>query len=171
MCYVKLQGAFCKVREVRIIYYLEKDPKKNSTKVIAISGVVLIFLVLLYVIISQVWGFSFFQKDDIKDFSVKGIQVSAEEGYLDWQGISDGGLSFAYIKATEGSSYVDDGYRLNWDRIKGTDIRRGASHYFSFDSPGATQAEHFLQVYQPENDDLPPVIMLELYDGKKRKST
>lgn len=130
-------------------------------------GVVLLFLFLLYVIISQIWGISFFPKEEVKDFSVKGVQVSAEEGYLDWQGIADAGLSFGYIKATEGSNYVDDQYRLNWERIKGTNLRKGASHFFSFDSSGTTQAENFLATYHPESGDLPPVVMIELYDDKK----
>lgn len=155
-------------KEVVQIYYLNKNPRKNPTKIIAMIGVGLVFIVFLYLIISKVWGLSFFPQQEIKDFPIKGVQVSADEGHLDWQSIEESKLSFGYIQATEGSSYQDDQFMVNWDRIKGTNLRHGASHYFSFDSPGSTQAENFLQVYQPTSSDLPPAIIIEFYGNKQQ---
>ena len=41
-------------------------------------------------------------------YPVKGIDVSSYQGEIDWEILSNQNISFAYIKATEGSSYEDD---------------------------------------------------------------
>lgn len=149
------------------IYYLQKDPKINKIKLTAIIGVILLVSMAISLFVAKESNWSLF-KEDTKSFPVKGIQVSQEDGYLDWQGIESNQLSFAYIKATEGSNYTDDQFAINWERIQGTSLRRGASHYFSFDSPGATQGSHFNQVVSTQKGDLPSVVMVELYDQYKQ---
>src|SRR5437762_13610368 len=43
-----------------------------------------------------------------------GIDVSSHEGSVDWGKVAADGMSFAYIKATEGADFVDPSFERNW---------------------------------------------------------
>jgi len=43
-----------------------------------------------------------------------GIDVSHHQGTVNWPDVAKGGISFAYTKATEGSSFVDPLFDTNW---------------------------------------------------------
>ncbi|MBP5609087.1 MAG: glycoside hydrolase family 25, partial [Lachnospiraceae bacterium] len=99
----------------------------------------------------------------INRYPVVGVDVSAYQGDVDWKVLSSQGISFAYIKATEGSSHTDRCFSYNWEKAAECDIRTGAYHFFSFESPGKTQAEHFIETVSPVENMLPPVIDVEYY--------
>lgn len=101
-------------------------------------------------------------------YPVKGVDVSNWQGDIDWDVLAGQGISFAFIKATEGSSFVDARFSLNWERAQDTDLRIGAYHFFSYDSPGATQAENFIRTVPACEGMLPPVIDLEFYGDKAK---
>ena len=46
-------------------------------------------------------------------------------------------------------------------------MRIGAYHFFSYDSSGETQADHFIATVSPVETMLPPVIDLEFYGDKE----
>lgn len=41
------------------------------------------------------------------EFPVRGVDVSAHQGRVDWPTLASQGIDFAFVKATEGSSFVD----------------------------------------------------------------
>jgi lysozyme len=90
-----------------------------------------------------------------------GIDVSHHQGSVAWQRVAADGISFAYLKASEGSSFVDPRFDANWRRAGEAGIDRGAYHFFSLCSPGADQARNFLDVV-PDRLELPPAVDLEL---------
>ena len=100
-------------------------------------------------------------------YPVFGVDVSNYQGDIDWQELESQNVSFAFIKATEGSGHTDESVRRNLDRAASTGIRVSAYHFFSFDSAGETQAENFISSVSPEEIDLPPVIDIEYYADKR----
>ena len=66
--------------------------------------------VILYRVESQV--------DPDKPYPVKGVDVSAHQKEIDWRGLASEDISFAFIKATEGSSHVDKNFKKNWREAK-----------------------------------------------------
>lgn len=98
-----------------------------------------------------------------KEYPVRGVDVSSYQGYIDWDEIEENDIDFAFIKATEGSSYRDRFFEDNIKNIQDTDIASGAYHFMSFESDGKTQAENFISAVARDMIDLPPVIDLELY--------
>jgi lysozyme len=90
-----------------------------------------------------------------------GIDVSHHQGPITWNRVANDGISFAYIKATEGGDFVDDRFAANWDGAAGAGLERGAYHFFTFCTPGVVQAEHFLEVV-PDDPALPPAVDLEI---------
>lgn len=101
-------------------------------------------------------------------YEVQGIDVSHYQGEIDWEKMSARGIRFAYIKATEGSSYTDEFYMRNLQGAQAAGISAGAYHFFSFDSSGSGQAAHFTEVTGDAAGDLIPVVDVEYY-GNKRK--
>jgi lysozyme len=95
-----------------------------------------------------------------------GIDISNNNGSVDWARVKTTGVAFAYLKATEGTSFVDGTYAANRSAAKAQGIRVGAYH---FARPGKSapgpQAEHFLTHAQPTKGELRPVLDLEDHGG------
>ncbi len=96
-------------------------------------------------------------------FPVRGVDVSSYQGYIDWKELEESNIDFAFIKATEGSTFRDKMFRDNIENISDTDIAAGAYHFMSFESDGKSQAENFISTVDADRIALPPVIDLELY--------
>jgi lysozyme len=90
-----------------------------------------------------------------------GLDVSNHQGTIDWKAVAGDGISFAYLKATEGQDWVDQQFAANWRGAGDAGIKRGAYHFFSLCSPGAKQADHFLATVPPDPDALAPALDLE----------
>ena len=100
-------------------------------------------------------------------YPIRGIDVSEYQGDIDWNVLSKQGIDFAYIKATEGSSYTDEQFSENWENASKPDLRIGAYHFFSLESSGKSQAEHFCDTVQGVPNMLPPVVDVEPYGAYK----
>ncbi|KAH9035935.1 glycoside hydrolase superfamily [Lactarius pseudohatsudake] len=74
-----------------------------------------------------------------------GIDVSNWQGTLNWATIKSQGVQFAYMKATEGTTYIDPYFDHNYVGATNNGIIRGAYHFaHPGSSSGATQANYFL---------------------------
>lgn len=98
--------------------------------------------------------------------SLYGIDVSRHQGEINWECIKRGDkenrpVNFAYIKATEGSDFLDAKFAYNFAQAKEKGITRGAYHYFSKHSSGLTQAQMFIKNVKLKKGDLPPVVDVE----------
>src|SRR5262249_19644402 len=60
---------------------------------------------------------------------IQGIDVSYWQGDIDWEKVRDAGVSFTYIKATEGGDRIDPKFLENWEGAKRAGIARGAYHF------------------------------------------
>ncbi|EIN08590.1 glycoside hydrolase family 25 protein [Punctularia strigosozonata HHB-11173 SS5] len=75
----------------------------------------------------------------------KGIDVSAYQPSVDWATVKANGVSFAYIKATEGTTYTNAYFSSQYTGATNAALIRGAYHFAHPDSSsGATQATYFL---------------------------
>jgi lysozyme len=97
----------------------------------------------------------------VRNFAVRGIDVSHHQGEIDWEEVSAAGVSFAFIKSSEGRDHHDTRFVENWAAADRAGLARGAYHFFTFCSPGAAQADHFLQVVPPTTGALPPAVDVE----------
>jgi lysozyme len=98
--------------------------------------------------------------------TIKGVDVSHFDGTVDWGAAKRDGITFAIIKATEGTSFVDNHFATNWTNTGANGIVHGAYHFFRPKSDPVAQADFFVGVAgSPKSGDLPPVIDLEVTDG------
>lgn len=94
-------------------------------------------------------------------YFVKGIDVSHHNPILNWDNVMEQGISFAYMKATEGNSHIDRNYRFNYELARKSNIKVGSYHFYTFALSGREQARHFLRIAQFNTGDLFPAIDVE----------
>lgn len=99
-------------------------------------------------------------------YSVYGIDVSRHQGNIDWEQLkrenpADAPISFAYIKATEGSDFADINFSKNFEEAKKEGFIRGAYHYFGTQSTGLAQADMYIKTVKLQKGDLPPMVDVE----------
>jgi lysozyme len=91
----------------------------------------------------------------------QGVDVSAHQGLVDWTALARAHVRFAYVKATEGSDYVDPRFLDNWRSAANAGLYRGAYHYFTLCRSGALQAGNFIRSVPNDPRALPPAVDLE----------
>lgn len=108
-------------------------------------------------------------------FKLKGIDVSHWQGEIKWNLVKDDGISFAYIKSTEGVDYIDPKFSTNLQEAKKAGLFVGAYHFCTPSSLKDAQDEamHFNNVILKHGGiemlDLPPVIDIEKNQGLNKK--
>jgi GH25 family lysozyme M1 (1,4-beta-N-acetylmuramidase) len=96
--------------------------------------------------------------------TAEGIDISGYQPNVDWAKIATSGLSFAFIKATEGTTLIDRTFVDHWAGAKQAKLLRGAYHFFRPKLDATAQARFFLaQLSDP--GELPPVLDVELVNG------
>ena len=96
-------------------------------------------------------------------YPIWGVDVSHYQGQIDWDALRAQGVRFAYIKATEGSSHVDERFAQNARGASAAGVPAGAYHFFSFESPGSAQAENLLAALRESPTQLPCAVDFEFY--------
>ena len=92
---------------------------------------------------------------------VHGIDTSRWQGAVDWATARQAGVSFAFMKATEGGDRVDPQFASQWAAAGAAGVPRGAYHFFYFCTPAAEQARWFIANVPREAGALPPVLDIE----------
>ena len=94
-------------------------------------------------------------------YPTQGIDVSHDQGEIDWKAARVAGVDFAYIKASEGGDLRDDRFAANWSGTAEAGIKRGAYHVFSLCRPAREQATNFIAMVPREAAALPHALDLE----------
>ena len=70
-------------------------------------------------------GFVRFNYPDVGRYPVLGVDVSHHQGPIRWSELRSSGISFAFIKATEGADHQDAAFALNWQQAGAAGVARG----------------------------------------------
>ncbi|WP_228717652.1 lysozyme [Allosaccharopolyspora coralli] len=102
---------------------------------------------------------------DVAGGSVAGMDVSGWQGDVDWQRAWADGARFTYVKATEGTGYVNPHFAQQYNGSYDVGMTRGAYHYALPDrSSGAEQAHYFVDHgggWTPDGRTLPGALDIE----------
>ncbi|MFG2925276.1 GH25 family lysozyme [Streptomyces sp. NPDC048305] len=94
-----------------------------------------------------------------------GIDVSHYQGSINWASVKSAGIQFAYIKATESTTYTDPQFSTNYTNAHTRKVIRGAYHFARPNlSSGAAQANYFVAhggAWSRDNLTLPGMLDLE----------
>lgn len=95
------------------------------------------------------------------DYPVHGIDISRWQSDIAWPTARSAGVSFAFIKATEGGDRVDPQFASHWAAAGAAGVPRGAYHFFYFCTSAADQARWFIANVPRTPGALPPVLDIE----------
>lgn len=104
-----------------------------------------------------------------KKAQVYGIDVSHHQGKINWKKVPKS-VQFVYIKATEGSGWVDNRYATNIKEARAQKFKVGSYHYFRMTSSAHAQFNNFKRNVKKSQQDLIPMIDVETLDGKRPKA-
>ena len=95
---------------------------------------------------------------------IYGIDVSHHQKNIDWAKVKywkGNKISFVYIKATEGATYIDKNYQQNFKGAKKNNLLVGSYHYFRTTSSVEDQFENFINNVDNSKQDLIPLVDVE----------
>ncbi|MBD0734742.1 GH25 family lysozyme [Streptomyces sp. CBMA29] len=94
-----------------------------------------------------------------------GFDVSHYQGTVNWAGAYANGARFAYMKATEGTTFRDPNFSANYTGSYNAGFIRGAYHFATPNSStGAAQADYFVAHgggWSKDGKTLPPMLDIE----------
>ncbi|MEV6690091.1 GH25 family lysozyme [Micromonospora sp. NPDC051196] len=97
--------------------------------------------------------------------TVPGIDVSRYQGTINWTSVRNAGIQFAFIKATEGTSYKNPNFNTNYVNAYHAGVIRGAYHFARPNiSSGAVQANYLASnggAWSADSRTLPAALDLE----------
>ena len=150
------------------VYFLRKYPRWAWW--VGGIGIVIVYIWLFYYFFVSPTGFrwrALYGEANYPDgYEIHGIDISHYQGDIDWDDLRNAmiegcPLRFIVIKATEGSSRVDEKFNDNFYMAREYGYIRGAYHFWSNKSTAREQAYFFLNKVRLEDGDLPPVLDVE----------
>ena len=136
--------------------------------------ILIIVIIILLVVFFAVFGLAKAKKVFINNWFVNeknstiGVDISSYQADVDMNKLKEQNVEFVYIKATEGSTHQDERFNENWKNAQEAGLPCGAYHFFSYDSPGKTQAENYIgTVGNNLSGKLLPVVDVEYYGDKE----
>ncbi|WOI55483.1 GH25 family lysozyme [Palleronia sp. LCG004] len=94
-------------------------------------------------------------------YAIHGIDISRWQRGIDWNRAHEAGISFAFVKATEGGDMIDPAFPGHWEGAGKAGIARGAYHFYYFCRSAEDQARWFIRNVPRDPDMLPPVLDME----------
>ena len=90
---------------------------------------------------------------------MKGIDVHGDKGIIYWPEVYDDGFHFAFVKQSEGKTFIDPRVKENVRGAKVAGLYVGRYHYGRPDHNTASEElKHFLAVDRPKVGELLPVL-------------
>jgi GH25 family lysozyme M1 (1,4-beta-N-acetylmuramidase) len=94
-----------------------------------------------------------------------GLDVSSHQGNVNWSAVKSNGAKFAYVKATEGTSYTNPYFSQQYVGSYNVGLIRGAYHFATPNtSGGAAQADYFAShggAWSADHHTLPGALDIE----------
>lgn len=134
----------------------------------AAVGFLLICCLLAF---SSMWAWHYFittppYVDPVR-YPVRGIDISAHNGSIDFRRVRKAGMKFVFMKASEGEDFKDRNFKINYQKAVKAGLRVGAYHFFRFDKDGVDQAINFLEAVGGRRMDLGLAVDVEAQGNPK----
>lgn len=104
----------------------------------------------MYILIAPVYAFS-----PSSDTIYEGIDVSGWQGNINYTEVRNSGIQVVYMKASEGSSFVDPYFNQNYENAKANNLKVGFYHYLTARSveEAISQANFFVSTISEKVPD------------------
>ena len=100
---------------------------------------------------------------DTEKVQFDGIDVSKHQGDINWDELKKNAkVKFVYMKATEGSDYIDPRYKHNIKEARRAGFKVGSYHFLTNRSSATSQFINFAKTANRDEQDLIPIIDVEV---------
>lgn len=96
-----------------------------------------------------------------RKYPVRGVDVSHHNSYIHWEQMMESGVTFVFLKSTEGVNHMDRDYKRNYKLAKDADLIVGTYHFYTFGMDGKKQAQYFIKKSKVKPGDMFPAIDVE----------
>ncbi len=94
---------------------------------------------------------------------IHGLDMSRYQGEVFWDAVGNNSkMMYVYLKATEGKDHVDVKYKHNIEMAHHNGLKVGSYHFYRPLVPQAWQLENFMAQCRPADQDLIPMIDIEV---------
>lgn len=94
-------------------------------------------------------------------FNIKGVDISNNNNLSDLSTLTDNGVEYLYLKATEGATFKDSTSIDRYHRAKELGLKVGFYHFLVNTSSPQAQAESFYNYIKDFDNDLVPMLDVE----------
>lgn len=118
---------------------------------------------VLLALIGGMWGWwtiQHWQPSPI-EFPLQGVEVSSENGAVDWKALKATGAQFAYLDASASAFARDPAFARNLEEARAAKLQVGAVHRYDPCQPAGSQAANFMTVVPRDANLLPPAVDLD----------
>ena len=95
------------------------------------------------------------------EYDIVGIDISRHQGKINFEKVKAAGISYIFIRATDGVTYQDPNFKTNVASAQAAGIAIGAYHFYETNDDPIAQFRNFKNVVTLKPGDLPPVIDIE----------
>ena len=117
------------------------------------------------------WREAVIVSPDPAAYPVRGIDISAHNGVVDFDKVASVGMDFVILKATEGATFKDKNFPTNYRKARKAGLKVGAYHFFRFDVGGYMQALNLMHSIKGRRLELPVVIDVEEWSNPRDHTT
>lgn len=143
-------------KDIQPIYSQAYRKKRRRSWVIISAFLLSILILISFIMIGS-------RNRNFDKYQVKGVMISQQDGYLDFNELKNGEINFVYLRASQGSSYTDDNFTSNYERSQGSQLAVGIYHVFSFSSSVDSQFNNFIKETEFNTGILPISIYVDYY--------
>ena len=96
-----------------------------------------------------------------KTAEIIGIDVSKYQGVIDFKKVQAAGVSYVFVRATEGITYQDKNFKASFAAAQAAGLTTGAYHFYESNDDPIDQLNNFIAMVTLKRGDLPPIIDIE----------
>lgn len=136
-----------------------------AVKVTDLRVCVAFLAVVVILVYTSLWAYRQFMSSppyvDPERYPIRGIDVSAHNGMMNLDAAAADGIEFIFIKASEGDTFRDENFRINYNKATHAGMKIGAYHFFRFDCDGISQGMNLVKAIGNRHLDLGVAIDVE----------
>jgi len=98
---------------------------------------------------------------EVQQPEIIGVDISKYQGDVDFKQLKAAGITYVFVKASEGNTYQDPTFVRNFAKAKQAGLTVSAYHFYESNDAPQSQLENFTQLVTLSAGDLPPVVDIE----------
>lgn len=149
-------------------YKRKQSKSRRATRWLLVVGILALAALVAVICVERHRTVHSHIEIDREAYPVIGIDVSRNNGRIDFEKVHDHGIAFVFIKSSEGVTFRDVTFKRHALQARKAGLKVGAYHFFRKSLDGKRQAQNFLNAIGGTSLDMPLAIDVEDWNNDKR---